>query len=91
MRSFSVKIATSWQILKLISLVVSKFLFARKQFCDGEVGDKTSSMNAIRSPPEAADNVISGKDVETFRCYACVNLWVANFSNFRENLNQSFM
>ena len=63
----------------------------KRSFCDGEVSDGSGSMNAICSRPEVADDVISGMDVKTLRYYACVNVWVAIFRSFRENLNQPFV
>ena len=33
-------------------------------------------MNAICARPTVAADVISGRDIETFRDYVCVNLWV---------------
>ena len=42
----------------------------KRLFCDGD-------------RPEVANDIISGTDVDTFRCYACVNLRVAIFSSFR--------
>ena len=65
--------------------------FPKRKLCHGEVGDGSGGMNAICIRSEVADDVISGIDVDTFRCYACVNLWVASFSSFLENLNQPFM
>ena len=56
-----------------------------------EVGDGSGDMNVICSRPEVADDVISGADVDIFRSYACVNLWVDSFISFREHLNQPFM
>ena len=43
--------------------------------------DSSGGINAICSRPEVADYVISVTDVYTFWYYACVNLWVAIFSN----------
>ena len=63
--------------------------YSKDHFSDGSGG-----MNAICSPPEVADDVMFGKDVDTFRFYAIENLLViinAIFSSFRENLNQPFM
>ena len=37
-----------------------------RSFCDVEVGDGSVGMNAICSRPEANDDVISIKDVDTF-------------------------
>ena len=37
------------------------------------------------------DDIISGKAVDTFWYYACVNLQVTIFSSFLENLKQPFM
>ena len=65
--------------------------FPKRSFCHGEVGDGSVGMNAICSQPEVGDDVIYSRDVDTFRCYACVNLWAASFGRFRENLNQPFM
>ena len=66
-------------------------IFQKCSFCDSEVGDDSGGMNAICSRPEVADKVVSGTDVDTFRYYACVDLRVAIFRSFRENLNQPFM
>ena len=63
----------------------------KRSFCDGEIGDGNGGMNAICNQPEEADNVISGEAVDTFRYYASVNLRVAIFSSFRENLNRPFV
>ena len=52
---------------------------------------KNENLYAICSRPEVADYDISGKYVDAFRSYACVNLWVAIFGSFRENRNQPFM
>ena len=65
--------------------------FPKTSLCDGEVCDGSGGMNAICSRPEVADVVISGKDVDAFWYYPCVNVWVTIFSGFRENLNQQFM
>ena len=65
--------------------------FTKRSFYDGEVGGDCGDVNAICSRPEVADDVFSGEDVDTFRSYAFVNLWVAIFSSFRENRNQPFM
>ena len=54
--------------------------FWNRWFCDGEVGDSSHGMNAIYLPLKLADDVISGKDVDNVRSYACVNLRVAIFS-----------
>ena len=62
--------------MKLIAIVLSK-IFPRRQFCDVEVGDGCVAMNGIFSRQEVADDVISIEDVETFGCYAGVQLWVA--------------
>ena len=48
-------------------------------------------MNAICSQPEVADDVIFSEDIETFSYYASVNLWIAIFSIFWENVNHPFM
>ena len=45
----------------------SVLYFPKRSFCDGEVGDGSGGMIAICSQSEAADDVISGEDVETFR------------------------
>ena len=45
--------------------------FFKNSFCDDDVGD--GSVNAICIRPEV-DEVISDDDVDTFQCYACVNL-----------------
>ena len=47
--------------------------FPKWSFCDGEVSDGSGGINAICSRPEVADDIISGKDVNTFRCYVRVN------------------
>ena len=62
--------------------------FHKRKFCDGEVGDSSSGVNAICSWLQVGDDVISGEDVETLQEYVCVNLWVANFSGFQENSRQ---
>ena len=48
--------------------------FAKRLFCDVEIGDRNSGMNAICSRTEVADDVISMKDVDIFQYQACVNL-----------------
>ena len=49
---------------------------------NSEISDGSGCMKATCTRPEIADNVMSGEDIDTFRYYACVNLWVAIFSNF---------
>ena len=58
--------------------------FSNRSFCDGEDGDGSGDMNVICSRPEEADNVIYGRDVNNFRYYACVNLWVVVFSSYEK-------
>ena len=54
--------------------------FPKRSFCDSKVGDGSDGTNVTCSRWEvAADDVISGNDVDTFRYYACVNLRVAIF------------
>ena len=66
--------------------------FRKRSFCHGPVDDgRGGGMETISSRLEVADDVISSTVVDTFKCYACVNLWVASFSSFRENLNQPFL
>ena len=65
--------------------------FPKRSFCHSEVSDGSSGINVIFSRLEAVDDDISGTDVDTFCCYACVNLWVASLFSFRENRNQPFM
>ena len=65
--------------------------FPKRSFCHGEIYDGRGGMNAICSRQAVADDVTSGNDVKTFRCYACVTLWVAGFSSVQENLNQPSM
>ena len=77
-------------MLKVLTLALP-IIFQKRSFYDGEVGCGSGGMNAMCSRPEVADDVISGTDVGTFRCYAYFNLRVAIFSSFRENLNQPFM
>ena len=75
----------------MLALVLSFRDFTKISFCHGEVGVSSGGMNAICSRPEVADDIIPGRDVDTFRCYACVNLYTASFGSFREKLNQPFM
>ena len=56
--------------------------FPKTSFCQGEVGEGISGMDAMCSRSEVADDVISGTDVDTFRYYA-----FGNFSSFRANHN----
>ena len=76
----------------MVSFEVASFSsfrdFPIRSFCDGEVGD---FMNAICSRPEVADDAVSCEDVDTIRCNVNINVWVAIFSSFRENRNQSFL
>ena len=51
-------------------------------FPDAEVGGGAGGINAICNRPEAADDVISGDNVETFRDYYAVNLRVAVLQQF---------
>ena len=76
--------------MKSLAVAVSE-IFEKKSFPDAKVGGGAGGTNTICSRPEVADDVISGTDVDTFRFYACVNLWVYSFSGFRKNLNQPFM
>ena len=46
-----------------------------RSFFDGEVGDGSDGMNVIYSRPEG-DDVIFSENVDTFRYYACENLWI---------------
>ena len=46
---------------------------------------------AICCWPEVDNDVISTEDVETYRCYVCVNTWITSFSSLRENINQLLM
>ena len=57
----------------------------KSSFCGCEVGDGTGDMNAICSRPEVLDDVIFGKDVDTFQEYVGLNLWGASFIGFQEN------
>ena len=41
--------------------------FPKRSFCDGETGDGSGGMNAICSRPQVDDEVISSRDVDTFR------------------------
>ena len=60
--------------------------FPKRSFCDGElVGDGSGGTNAICRRPELPNDTISGADVATFWYYACVNLFIAFFSSFRED------
>ena len=59
--------------------------FLKRLFCDGDVGDGGSGVNAICSRPEVADDVISGEDAENFKEYVFCSL-----SSLRENRNQPF-
>ena len=63
----------------------------KRSFCNSEIVDGSGGMNAICSRLKVADGVISGRDVDTFRFDAYVNLWIASFSDFREYLIQPFM
>ena len=66
--------------------------FPKRLFCDGEVGDGSSGMNAICSRPEIAGDVIFCEDAETFHEYVCINVCVASFSIVCEkNRNRPFM
>ena len=65
--------------------------FPKRSFWDGEVGEGSGGMKTIFSRPEAAGHVISGEDVDTFHCNACVNLCIVKFSSFQENLYQLFV
>ena len=67
--------------MKMLALAISG-IFQKDHF-DGRVGDGSGGMNAICSRPDVADDVISGNDIATFRCYAYVNLRVAMFSSCR--------
>ena len=41
--------------------------FPKWSLCDSEVGNGSGGVNANCSRPEAADDVISGEDAETFQ------------------------
>ena len=72
--------ATRRKIFQLLAPVVPRF--SKRSLCDGEVGGGSGSVNTIYSRKEVADDLISGQDVETYRDYVCVNLWVASVSSF---------
>ena len=57
--------------MKFLALVVSEII--EKKFYDAEVDSGASSINAIYSQPEVADDVISGYNVETFWDYYAAN------------------
>ena len=85
--SRNVKTPEGYAVVNFEVASFSSFLyFSQKSFCDGEVGGGSGGMSAICScsSPEVADDVISFDDVDTFRFYACVNLWIVIFSCFRQ-------
>ena len=51
---------------KLLALVVFEIFFLKGHFAHGEVGDGSGGLNAISSRPEVADDVIFGRDLQTF-------------------------
>ena len=69
-------------ILKMLALVLSEIFQTDHFVTVKSIDDGSGGMNAIHSRPEVVDDVISGTDVDTSRCYACVNLLAASFSSF---------
>ena len=67
----------------MLALVVSK-IFPKIQFCDSEVGDGSSGVNAICSRPDEANDVVSGQDVD----FPDQLARLSKFLRFQENQNQ---
>ena len=66
--------------------------FTKRLFCDGEVGDGSSGVNAIWNQPEDLITTFPVRMQRPSRNMSTgINLWIASFSSFRENPNQPFM
>ena len=93
-------VISAWNVRTIQSYLVVDFVVASSSsfrdsknegFCDDKVGDGSGGVNAICRRPEVPDDVICGEDAATFREYGSINVFVASFSNLRENRNQSLM
>ena len=56
--------------------------FPKRSFCDSEIDDGSSGMNAICSQTEVADDVIFSGNVDAVQYYTSIDLWVAIFGSF---------